>query len=205
MIKIQSRNINEGIISRVGDMFYAFRFLKLLVTPWNKTKAFEYGLVDKIGKRIKSPSTPQEKSAYTIFHRLVFNVKRLLGKFPGGKTKIASYATALYMIKEHTDLSEKKIRQIMDKADVDLDWDSFDIQESKWFIDENNRLNPGSYVLNKDVMSPITAEFIAKANTRVKIKESLEPHAEFLGCSIYKVLHTKTNHEIYITNEDISR
>ena len=39
--------MNEGILSRAGDMFYAFRFLKLLVTPWEKMKAFEYGLIYK--------------------------------------------------------------------------------------------------------------------------------------------------------------
>ena len=43
-----------GIISRTGDLFYAFRFLKLLVTPFEKTKAFELGIIDKEGKIIES-------------------------------------------------------------------------------------------------------------------------------------------------------
>ena len=38
-----------GIISRTGDLFYAFRFLKLLVTPFEKTKAFELGIIDQEG------------------------------------------------------------------------------------------------------------------------------------------------------------
>ena len=82
-----TEEIKEGLISRAGDIFYAFRFLKLLVTPWEKTKAFEYGIVDKEGKKLKKPSTPPEKSAYTIFHKLVFNLKRILNKLPFGKTK----------------------------------------------------------------------------------------------------------------------
>lgn len=64
-----------GIISRTGDLFYAFRFLKLLVTPWEKTTAFELGIIDENGKVLKKGSqrnTPEEKSAYTVFHRLVF-------------------------------------------------------------------------------------------------------------------------------------
>ena len=70
--------MNEGLLSRAGDMFYAFRFLKLLVTPFEKTKAFEMGLIDKNGKKIKKAELPAEKATYTIFHRLVFNIKKIL-------------------------------------------------------------------------------------------------------------------------------
>ena len=45
--------LQEGLISKTGDLFYAFRFLKLLVTPFNKTKAFELGILDKDGKNLK--------------------------------------------------------------------------------------------------------------------------------------------------------
>ena len=72
------QNIEEGILSRVGDIAYALRFLKLLVTPWEKMNAFKYGLIDNKGKKLKKPELPIEKSVYTIFHRLVFNIKRLL-------------------------------------------------------------------------------------------------------------------------------
>ena len=99
-----------GIISRTGDLFYAFRFLKLLVTPWEKTVAFELGIIDENGKVLKKGSqrnTPEEKSAYTVFHRLVFNLKRLLNKLPFGKSKLASYASALFLIKEETGMKDK--------------------------------------------------------------------------------------------------
>ena len=39
-----------GLISRTADLFYAFRFLKLLVTPWEKTGAFEQGMVRTLRK-----------------------------------------------------------------------------------------------------------------------------------------------------------
>ena len=108
-----------SILSRAADLGYAFRFLKLLTTPWNKLKAYELGIVDEKGKNLKKAKelkTPEEKSAYTIFHRLVFNIKRLLGKVPGGKSTLASYAAALYLIKEHTGMSEEKIEEIITKA-----------------------------------------------------------------------------------------
>ena len=55
-----------GILSRAADLGYAFRFLKLLTTPWNKLKAYELGIVDANGKNIKKAKqleTPEEKAA----------------------------------------------------------------------------------------------------------------------------------------------
>ena len=57
-------NLDEGILSRVGDIAYALRFLKLLVTPWEKMNAFKYGLIDKKGKKLRKPELPIEKSVY---------------------------------------------------------------------------------------------------------------------------------------------
>ena len=37
-------------MSRVIDALIAYRVLKLLVTPFNKTKAFELGIIDEKGK-----------------------------------------------------------------------------------------------------------------------------------------------------------
>ena len=61
----KSIGINEGL-TRAGDIVYAFRFLKLLVTPFNKTKAFELGIIDEKGKVLKKAAerkTPEEKNA----------------------------------------------------------------------------------------------------------------------------------------------
>ena len=99
-----------GILKRAGDLLYTFRFLTLLVTPFDKTKAFEEGIIDADGKRIKTykKGTEAYKEYYTPFHRLVFNVKRLMSKVPGGGSRLASYAAALYLIKENYSISEKK-------------------------------------------------------------------------------------------------
>lgn len=121
-----------SIISRTGDLFYAYRFIKLLVTSWEKTDAFKLGIVDEDGKILKKSSqlkTSDEKSAYTVFHRLVFNIKRLLNKLPFGKSKLASWATALFLIKEETGMSEEAMRKVLKKMDVDFDDTLF---ESTW-------------------------------------------------------------------------
>jgi len=194
-----------SILSRAADLGYAFRFLKLLTTPWNKLKAFELGIVDANGKNLKKAKelkTTEEKSAYTIFHRLVFNVKRLLQLAPGGKSKIASYAAALFLIKEHTGMSEEKIEEIIGKA---LDGDVENgISENAWYI-KGDTLNPGVYCLTKDIVSYNTGEAIAKKNSKIRVQEHSEPHSSFLGSNIYKVQHVLTKQELYISNEDIKR
>ena len=87
--------------STVTDSIYTYRFLKLLVTPFEKTKAYELGIVDENGKRTdKQITTSEERDAFNLFHSLTFNLKRLLGAFPGGKSRIASYVAALALLKE---------------------------------------------------------------------------------------------------------
>jgi hypothetical protein len=101
---------------RIGDTFFALRFLRLLTTPWHKTSAYKAGIIDIDGNVIKTPETPQEKNVYNMFHKLVFNIKRLLNKLPFGKTTLASYATALYLIKENTQLSDEILGEIMEEV-----------------------------------------------------------------------------------------
>ena len=194
-----------GILSRAADLGYAFRFLKLLTTPWNKLKAFELGIVDEKGKNLKKAKelkTTEEKSAYTIFHRLVFNIKRLLGKVPGGKSTLASYAAALYPIKEHTGMSEEKIEEIITTAlDGNLETD---ITENAWYI-KGDTLNPGVYCLTKDIVSSNTGEPIALKNSKVRIDDFKSPYATAFGHNLYEVTHVLTKQNLYITNEDIKR
>ena len=94
-----------GIIKTIGNIYFVYQFLKKLVTPFKKTKAFELGIVDekgKILKRRRDLETDDEKDAYTLSDTLIWNLKKLIGKIPGGKTRIASYAAALFLIKEQS-------------------------------------------------------------------------------------------------------
>jgi hypothetical protein len=196
--------LKEGIISRSADLFYAFRFLKLLTTPWDKMSAYELGVIDGTGKVLKKPSerTNEDKAAYTVFHKLVFNVKRLLGKLPFGQTKLASYAAALFLIKEHTGMSEDRIRKTIEQIfDEPID---ATISENTWY-ESDSGLSQGVYVLRSDVVSPITGDTIAKENSKVVVENTTPPVTRFLGQNIYEVLHVKTKQKIYITNGDISR
>ena len=44
-------------MGRAIDLFVTYRFIKLLVTPFEKTDAFKLGIIDKEGNRIKDPNT----------------------------------------------------------------------------------------------------------------------------------------------------
>ena len=85
------------------DLFVTYKFLRYLTTPWEDQEAFKLGIIDKNGKRIKDKEvkTQAEKDSFTMLHRLVFNFKRILHKVPLVKSKIGTYAAALFLLKEH--------------------------------------------------------------------------------------------------------
>tara|TARA_Y100001951_G_C11270567_1_gene258471 strand:- start:88 stop:651 length:564 start_codon:yes stop_codon:yes gene_type:complete len=98
----------------------------MLTTPFEKQQAYKFGFIDKRGNRIKkikdengndidnNPVTQKEKNSLTPLHRLVFNLKRLIEKVPFGKTAFASYAVALLLLKEETNLDQEQTDQLFE-------------------------------------------------------------------------------------------
>ena len=100
-------------MSAVVDTYIAYRIITLLVTPWKEQDAYKHGIIDDKGKvlrKYKTLKNSKEKQSYTLLVRFVFNLKRLLGKLPGGKTKMASYAIAalVFLREEAEDNQELK-------------------------------------------------------------------------------------------------
>ena len=126
-------------MGRAIDLLITYRVIKLLVTPWNKHEAYKYGIIDDNGKvlrKTKDLKTAKEKDSYTILHRFVFNLKRLLGLLPGGKTKFASYAAALaLLLKENKDVNAIEIERALYKHLVENNLVAYndDIKESVGF------------------------------------------------------------------------
>ena len=98
--------------SRAIDLLITYRIVKLLVKPFDKQEAFKYGIIDKDGnvlKKFKTLKTEKERKAYTILHRFVFNLKRIL-KRVGLGSRLGSFAVALaLLIKENKEYEDKKI------------------------------------------------------------------------------------------------
>ena len=95
-----------GIISGAANLYFIYRFLRILTTAWEDSDAFKLGIIDEKGKILKKKSKlrgKEEKEAYTMMHRFVWKLKRLLEKIPFGKSRMASYAAALWLIKVEKD------------------------------------------------------------------------------------------------------
>jgi hypothetical protein len=92
--------LNESVII---DTYFLYEFLKRLTTPFNKTEAYKLGIIDESGKILKKRSqlkTRKERKAFTIFDLLAWNLKKIIERLPFGKTRLASYAAAVFLIKE---------------------------------------------------------------------------------------------------------
>lgn len=192
-----------SIIKRAGDLVYTFRFLTLLTTPFEKTEAYKLGIIDSDGNRNKSVkiNTSEEKSAYTAFHRLVFNIKRLMAKVPGGKSSLASYAAALYLIKENLNLTEKSLTKIVEKCDFETS--AFLNEDSAWFLLENGAITPGTYKLKYSKVVNSTFEEIVNPKEQIRVQADCFPVGEIFGLNIYEGVHIKTQQKIYFAVEEL--
>jgi len=186
-----------SLASRAGDLYYSFRFVKLLTTPWEETDAYKLGIIDEKGKRDKSVKldNDEKKSAYTTFIRLVFNIKRLLEKVPGGRSTLASYAAALFLLKEKYSLSNSTINKILRECNIDpLDF----LEEGcYWYVLENKQLSPGIYRLREERISNLDEMLLPK--DQVRVEDDAYPVGEILGLDIYEVTHINSGQPVYVT------
>ena len=91
------------------DLFVVYSFIKKLVTPFDEWSAFKSGVIDAKGNILKKErNTKEEKESFTVWDKLILNIKKTLAKLPGGSTKLATYAAALYLLKEHKDILENE-------------------------------------------------------------------------------------------------
>ena len=95
----------------VVDLFLVYQFVRRLATPFTKWDAYKQGIIDDKGNVLikKKDRDPQQKKAFGVFDVMVRNMKRLLAKVPGGGSKIASYAAALFLIKEYNHFSDDSL------------------------------------------------------------------------------------------------
>ena len=113
-------------MSRFVDSVIAYRILRMLTTPFEETDAYRLGIIDAKGKelkRMRDLNSVDEKDAYTVLHRMVFRLKRIVEKVPVENKKLASFAAALALIKEHANATSEPIdleSQYLTKLHTDL-------------------------------------------------------------------------------------
>ena len=112
--------------SRIIDNLIAYRILYMLVTPFKETKAYKLGIIDDKGTNLRKTSTlktSEERDSYTYLHRLVFNMKKLIAKLPGGDSKLTNLVAALFLVKEYyvskdrtTSLMEQRLARVLEEV-----------------------------------------------------------------------------------------
>jgi hypothetical protein len=193
-----------GVLTRSADTVYTMRFLTLLTTAWEDTNAYKLGLIDSEGKKLRKPKTEEEKSAYNLFHRLVFNIKKLINKAPGGSSKIASYAAGLFLLKEHLDLSDDTMEKLLKEMGIDAV--DFLEESNQWFVTQDYMLSPGEYKLKSEhKVIATTVEEMTRKNDKIFVEENNYPVTNLFGVDIYGVIHIPTHQKIYVTAGELNR
>ena len=108
----------------IVDLFLVYQFIKRLSTPFKDWDAYKLGIIDETGKQLikrKDFTKRDQKDAFGIFDIMITKLKRLLEKVPGGKTRIGSYAAALYLIKEQSEIEKQDIQLIEDLSESSLE------------------------------------------------------------------------------------
>ena len=194
-----------GILKGAADTVYAFRFIRMMVMDWKSWDAYKEGIIDENGKRLKEVKldTDSKRAAYTPFVRLVANIKRLVAKIPGGGSKLGSFASALYLVKEKANLSEKGLKSICEKCDIEvLD---FLNENNEWFLLEDKQLSPGVYRVNNPKLLNKSCSELVWAKDQIRIKDDCFPVGDVFGVDIYEAVHIKTNQEVYVTASELIR
>lgn len=104
-------------MSKAVDIWIVYKIIKSLATPFDKMSAYKLGIIDANGKLLKSPSTREEKDAYTPFDRMIVNLKRIMSK-ANLDSKFATYAAAMFLIRESEnefskEYTDKEIESIL--------------------------------------------------------------------------------------------
>lgn len=101
-------------MANLVDLYVVYRILRRLTQPFTDWEAYKLGVIDAEGNILKKDSdrrTMAERESLTTFDVLMIKLKKLLAMVPGGKTRLASYAAALWLIKEEKNLTEENIEE----------------------------------------------------------------------------------------------
>ena len=181
---------------RVIDALIAYRVLKLLVTPFNKTKAFKFGIIDHKGKVLiksknflktfSSQELPKAREAYTLIISFVFNLKRLLGKVGIRGPITTSAAAALAFFKEENG-SNLEIEKTVYKHLVENGFE-FDVNENY-----GEPLRPGTYRVKRDI-TDLEGDIVINIDEEVIFEGNTDT---IMGYDVFKYRN------VYLTTEDL--
>jgi len=182
-------------MSRVIDALVAYRVLKLLVTPFNKTKAFALGIIDDKGKvlikskeikKMLNPKRTEFRTAYTLLIRFVFNLKRMLSKIGIRGPLGSSAAAALAFFKEEYGDNSEVEREI---------YKYLKEQGFEFEISENygEPLTEGTYKVKHDIYN-LDGDIVINMNESIEFTGTTDT---IMGYDVFKY------NDVYLTTEDL--
>ena len=193
-------------MGRAIDLLITYRVIKLLITPWEKQDAYKYGIIDDNGKVLRKTrdlKTPKEKDSYTILHRFVFNLKRLINIIPGGKSKLGTYAAALgLLLKEQKDINAIELEKSLYKHLVDNKLVVYgdDLKEDVGF----DFLPEGRFTVVDD-LEDLNGDKTAEIGDIVYTTENQKPFDNYFGVNLYYVINEDTKKQIIVSEDNIER
>ena len=184
-------------MSRVVDALIAYRLLKLLVTPFNKTKAYKMGIIDDKGKvlikkrdfarEIPSNKRSEAINSYTLLIRFVFNLKRLLSKVGVRGPLGSAAAAAIAFFREENQYNpeiEKQVYKHLKEQGFE-----FDVNENY-----GEPIPHGKYNVNKDIYD-LEGEVVINKGETIDFNENIQT---IMGYDVFKY------NDVYLTTEDLN-
>ena len=193
-------------MGRAIDLLITYRVIKMLVTPFEKTDAYKFGIIDKNGKVLRKNKTltvAKEKDSYTILHRFVFNLKRLINLIPGGKSKLGTYAAALgLLLKEEKEINAVELEKVLYKhlRENDLIKLDDDLREDIEF----DFLPKGRFIIIDD-LEDLNGEKTANVGDVVYTTENQKPFDNYFGVNLYHVINEDTQKQIIVSEDNVER
>jgi hypothetical protein len=127
-------------MSRFVDALITYRILRLLTTPFDQQNAFRLGIIDKRGNRLKRENqlnSTEEQEAYSLLHRMVFRLKRIIEKVPLENKQFLSFATAIALVREGVEYDEDILEELFymtqERDDVKQLAEELEMQKLKSF------------------------------------------------------------------------
>ena len=184
-------------MGRVIDALIAYRLLKLLVTPFNKTKAYQMGIIDAKGKvlikknqfdrKIPANKRAEAKKAYTLLIRFVFNLKRLLSKVGVRGPLGSAAAAAIAFFREENQYNPEIEKQVYKY----IKEQGFEFEVSENYGDP---IPHGNYTVNRDIYN-LEGDVVINSGETIDYNEDIQT---IMGYDVFKY------QDVYLTTEDLN-
>jgi hypothetical protein len=114
-----AKNKKVGGTNQVVDLYLVYQFMKRLTTPFDKWPAYELGIIDDQGKVLKPKRTlmtTDERQAWGYYDIVCANLKKILAKLPGGRSKLVTIAAATFLFKEHKNIQLMQNQKLLEQT-----------------------------------------------------------------------------------------